>query len=98
MSMINVLGLYREIPCLICRETRGTVAHHVKSKGSGGPDEKWNLAPLCQFHHTEIHKIGRTTFANKYQAFNLWLINNGWEHSEYLGKWEYHKNQIEMDI
>ncbi len=39
-------------------------AHHVKTKGAGGLDNQ--VVPLCNFHHGEIHTIGRDTFENKY--------------------------------
>lgn len=39
--------------------------HHVTSRGAGGPDAE-NLAPLCRFHHTELHSLGRITFELKY--------------------------------
>lgn len=38
--------------------------HHVKSIGAGGQDEG-NEIPLCVQHHTEIHTLGRKTFAKR---------------------------------
>lgn len=40
-------------------------AHHVVSRGAGGPDSE-NVVPLCRFHHGETHKIGKTTFQINY--------------------------------
>jgi hypothetical protein len=39
--------------------------HHVKTRGSGGGDEA-NLTALCRAAHTELHQIGRHSFARKY--------------------------------
>lgn len=50
--------------CLICLASAPNHAHHVKTKGAGGGDE-W-CVPLCAQHHSEIHNIGRDTFAKKY--------------------------------
>lgn len=54
---LELLKAYLDKPCFICG-LLPSVAHHLKSKGSGGPDKIWNLIPLCKKHHTEIHKIG----------------------------------------
>lgn len=62
--------------------------HHWKSKRSGGPDESWNLMPLARIYHVECHKLGATTFANKYPAVKKWLIDNGWVFDEFLKKWK----------
>ena len=64
--------------CLVCPSFNADL-HHVKSRGSGGGDEPYNLARLCREHHTEIHFIGLTTFANKYDDFKKWLLLNKWE-------------------
>lgn len=61
--------------------------HHWKSKKSGGSNEDWNLMPLARIYHVEAHKIGMTTFANKYLAVRQWLINNGWKFNEVKKKW-----------
>lgn len=40
--------------------------HHIKSRGSGGNDDKNNLADLCYEHHHEVHQIGKKSFVLKY--------------------------------
>ena len=64
--------------CVVCNR-RGCDPCHIKSKGAGGPDEEWNIIPLCRIHHVEQHKIGIVTFAKKYQAVENWLLSYGWE-------------------
>ncbi len=62
----QLLRAYRGIPCVICGSRTGTVAHHKKTRGSGGDDIKENLLALCGIHHVEIHAIGHDTFMEKY--------------------------------
>lgn len=49
--------------CCICGKTRGRiVAHHIKPRAEGGPDDLTNLAPLCGTHHNQVEadlKAGR---------------------------------------
>lgn len=52
---------------------------HIKTRGSGGPDEPWNVVPKCRFHHTEWGQLGAISFCAKYPAFALRLISLGWE-------------------
>lgn len=63
--------------CLICGKNAEN--HHIKTRGSGGTDDEWNLMPLCRKHHTETHKTGAVTFANKYSIIMEHLVKNGWE-------------------
>ena len=52
--------------------------HHIKSRGSGGPDEAWNLIPVCLEHHNEVHNIGLYEFAEKYPSVGDWLVIHDW--------------------
>ena len=33
-------------------------AHHIVSRGAGGPDEDWNVLYLCRRCHVEVHALG----------------------------------------
>lgn len=85
------LDQIRNKPCLVCARMPSD-PHHVKSRKSGGHDEEHNLAPLCRICHTEIHKLGLTTFAEKYASFKDWLLANGWE-INFLNKWQHAGNE-----
>lgn len=74
--------------CIISGE-RNPDLHHVKTRKSGGGDEPWNLCPLSRKYHNEIHQIGTSTFAKKYEKFTNWLLSNGWEYNELLNKWRH---------
>lgn len=55
--------------------------HHVLSQ-KAHPElkhEKYNLAPLCQNHHNEIHSLGANRFAQKYVKAAQWFKENGWD-------------------
>lgn len=70
---------YRDLtPCYICR-IRPVAIHHIKSRGSGGGDEWWNVAGLCYEHHSEIHMIGDIAFMDKYHDYAAILQARGWE-------------------
>lgn len=63
--------------CEICGRHNSEI-HHIKTRGSGGTHDNWNLIYLCRDHHQEIHRIGVITFMKYYLAFERYLKNNGW--------------------
>jgi len=71
--------------CLLCRSNRIDRCH-IKSKGSGGPDDNWNIMFLCRFHHQEQHRIGIITFYKKYPNIQKALQFAGWSLDESSGK------------
>jgi 5-methylcytosine-specific restriction endonuclease McrA len=79
--------------CVACGEQgeNRVCLHHVKTRGSGGSNNSHNLMPLCQKHHNEIHQKGTPHMAKKYFLLGLWLISNGWNFDDYLGKWTHEK-------
>jgi hypothetical protein len=79
----DLLDSYCGKPCVCCGNPLSTVAHHIKSKGSGGPDEEWNLLPLCYVHHTEIHKRGPSYMIQQYFALGRYLRKLGWQIDEH---------------
>lgn len=81
----KLLDTYREKRCEICGDIMGVVAHHIKTKGSGGPDEEWNLLALCYVHHTEIHKRGAAYMIQNYFHVGRLLKKKGWM-LNHLGK------------
>ena len=76
-------------PCLNCgkKTFNGNCFHHIKTRGSGGTDDEWNLMPLCFFCHENVHKIGLKSFANKNFAVKSFLISQGWEICPVKGIW-----------
>jgi hypothetical protein len=71
------MGRREHQPCAICGRQLADW-HHIMTRKSGGPDDAWNLIPLCRQHHVEIHSVGRITFLKKYFQFKDFLIKYGW--------------------
>ena len=56
----------RGFPCVVPHRCTGPVdPHHVRTRGAGGGDVG-NVVPLCRSAHTELHAVGRHTFAQRY--------------------------------
>lgn len=75
-------------PCIGCRKKTdgGNCLHHVKSRGSGGGNEAFNLMPLCFSCHELIHR-GMNKFVSKRRGVESWLLENGWNFCVTRGKW-----------
>lgn len=80
-------------PCTSCgkRTYGGNCFHHIKTRGSGGSDEKENLMPLCFSCHTEVHKIGLLSFSERYKSVEYFLIANDWFKCPLTNKWKNNK-------
>lgn len=61
--------------------------HHIYTRKAHPEleNEPWNLMPLCQAHHNEIHSMGSNRFAQKYARATKWFKENGW-HFRLSGK------------
>lgn len=73
----KILDFFRQAPCIVC--SRGSDPCHIRSRGSGGGDEEWNLIPLCREHHQVQHKIGWVRFCKKNPGVARVLDQNGWK-------------------
>lgn len=47
------LAEVRKLQCIACGTTIDVEAHHIKTRGSGGGDDPWNVIPLCANDHTQ---------------------------------------------
>lgn len=52
--------------CEACGRWARIFHHHIVTRGAGGSDEDVNLIDLCLPCHTEVHVVGRDTFAELY--------------------------------
>lgn len=64
--------------CVIC-QSPGCDLDHIKTRGSGGTDEDWNLWALCRNCHQARHRMGIGTFVSKYPQAERYLFVRGWE-------------------
>lgn len=85
----KLMDQVRNKPCVITGNPPPNDPSHVKSRGSFGGDVSWNICPLRHDKHVELHKIGATTFALKYEKYRDWLTENGWTLNEFTKKWEH---------
>lgn len=77
----KLLARVRASRCCVCSAPPPSDASHVKTQGSGGPDEEWNLMPFCRKHHIEQHAIGWIKFLEKHPNLKLKLRLLGWNWS-----------------
>lgn len=87
----KLLAKVRSLPCVVCLRVGGVDAHHVKTRKTGGPDEGWNLMPLCHDHHMEWHRIGSITFCQRHSRVRTWMELTGWEQNPVSLHWFHSK-------
>lgn len=80
----DFLEAIRALQCLGCGAQPPNDAHHIKTRGSGGGDDHWNLMPLCRNCHTHVHKIGLVNFLGLHPHIEDYLTALGWQ-------WSYNK-------
>lgn len=78
----ELLERVRKQPCSVCGAPGPGDPSHVKSRGTLGPDEPWNVLPMCRGCHQRWHQMGVRTFLSKYPIFLLRLESLGWDFSE----------------
>lgn len=72
--------------CFLC-SSNAQHRHHIKSKGSGGPDDDWNMMELCAHCHSHIHFIGLSEMVRRRPILREEIIRRGFEYCELRGKW-----------
>ncbi len=63
--------------CQLCSRTPSE-GHHIKSRGSWGPDIDVNLLALCRNHHTMIHQYGINKMVDIFPGLEDILFEKGW--------------------
>ncbi len=74
-----LLARVRELPCAACGAPPPSDPSHLVSRGAGGPDAAWNVAPHCRDCHRRWHHYGPSKFVRKYPRFRAWLEQHGWD-------------------
>lgn len=75
----------RLYPCEVCGKTPTDISH-IKSRGSGGSMDDWNLLSLCRQHHAEQHRIGWMGFLTMYPKIEKEIKIKGWKIDETHGR------------
>jgi hypothetical protein len=73
---------------VVC-SSQSTEQHHVKTRGSGGTDDPWNLMPVCRRDHTRIHQEGLAKVAKGNLSLLTWLVENGWVFNKERKQWRH---------
>lgn len=60
------VGYWIDAPYCAACGAPASPPHHLHTRGTGGPDDSWNLLSLCAKHHTEIGTMGNALFMRKY--------------------------------
>jgi hypothetical protein len=63
--------------CEICNG-HNPERHHIKTRGSGGTDDDWNIIMLCRKHHIIWHQYGISKMVETYPLVQVLLRNKGW--------------------
>ncbi len=74
----KLLAEVRQRPCVICNSKDNVDAAHIQSRGSGGPDEEFNLLSFCRAHHCIQHQLGFLKLIEKYPKLAKELDLKGW--------------------
>jgi predicted restriction endonuclease len=83
----------KSLPCIVCGGTYGVDPAHIRTFGSSGNDDWYNIIPLCRADHQEQHRIGWKDFCEKYPKVGALLKELGWEFIEANGKWKLHNEK-----
>ena len=72
----------RSLPCLACGRENETQAHHIRTRKNLGPDDAFNILPLCGDCHTmgknAWHKVGSLTFLKIHPWVFEYMKQFGW--------------------
>jgi hypothetical protein len=79
--------------CIVCGR-QASEKHHIKTKKAGGPDEDWNLLPVCRFDHVKIHTQGIKKIAAIYPRLAGWLLQHGWKLDFDGRKWRHYTPEV----
>ena len=63
----------KRLSCTACRKEGPSDAHHVTSRGAGGPDTRENVMPLCRLCHTRWHSLGPGYMVRNFTGVKRWL-------------------------
>lgn len=81
-----------DLPCTACgAEFVDRCFHHVSHRSNLGPNEPWNMMPLCRRHHTDIHMLGKLNMGERFPKVKQWFLDNGWFLDESSRRWKHAK-------
>lgn len=74
----KLLQSVREMPCAVCGTEPPSDPSHIKTVKTGGPDEPFNVFPMCRGCHSVWHLYGARSFLASHAEFLTLLESFGW--------------------
>lgn len=74
----KLLDEIKKLPCVVCGSKSMVDPCHIRSKGAGGPDEEYNVIPMCRDHHAAQHRMGFLKMFEKYPRLKDAVEAKGW--------------------
>ena len=65
--------------CQACGKYGRIDKHHLKTRGSGGSNDEFNLIQLCRSCHQSIHHSGSVKFIKRFPKLQEILKAKGWK-------------------
>lgn len=75
----ELLARVRAKDCAVCGKGAPSDPSHIRSRGAGGPDEEFNVLPMCRSCHGAWHSFGAMKFLERHPKFKWTLDLWGWE-------------------
>jgi 5-methylcytosine-specific restriction endonuclease McrA len=64
--------------CFLCGKYGELERHHIKTRGSGGGDEDWNIAMVHRICHIKIHSLSWGKILERDPSLAQKLQDKGW--------------------
>lgn len=81
-----------DLNCDACGARGPNDLDHIKTRGSGGTDEQFNLLVLCRSCHQKRHQYGLNALTQIYTRLSDVLLSKGWSYDNYKGRWTRYNN------
>ncbi len=71
--------------CAVCFRYKELDRDHIKTRGSGGTDDDWNIWLICRDCHIDKHRRGLSWIVKTYPHTKILLRLKGWELVDVFG-------------
>jgi 5-methylcytosine-specific restriction endonuclease McrA len=78
---------FKKDQCEVCGSRESLSIDHIKTFGSGGTDDEWNLWTLCFNCHVKKGQYGLVKFCQENKKAEELLIEKGWRFTDFFFKW-----------
>lgn len=74
--------------CVCCKKFGPVDSCHIKSRGSGGPNEGFNLLSMCRSCHRLQHTVSWSGLLKRYPHMTQTLKSRGWSIEIVMGRFK----------